>query len=406
MEPWWKTWLEVKKLATDKDIYLYGRSEDWLPKTIGNLPRAPTAIIDRNPGYVGTEYDGIPVLQPTVLNELDRDSVYFVVTSGVYEGIVKVLIDKGFEPGQHFACCPEFRDFYILEEIRNYTQTVTIACSDYSDPSKTRYSRAGGGIYRYHIGPNEIEKLHTGFFRQMVKTPSVIYAVDFVERFLYTFDHDFKVLDKRPLDHPNYCGVAYCPDRKIIALINAGDDTISIHDEASFRCEERIEFSDKHFDKQTSNHHLNDCCIVGNRIYVSYFSLTGTWKLGNYDGGVSELHLDKLIEGSQQVASDLWMPHSPKFLDGKLCYLDSMRGRLHLSNQTIAGEFSGFVRGLAHDGIYYYIGQSEDMYISRLFGTKPSVMLNAGFYLYDTETKASRFYPMLDNMNVHDLMIC
>ena len=83
-----------------------------------------------------------------------------------------------------------------------------------------------------------------------------------------------------------------------------------------------------------------------------------------------------------------------------------MRGRLHLSNQTIAGEFSGFVRGLAHDGIYYYIGQSEDMYISRLFGTKPSVMLNAGFYLYDTETKASRFYPMLDNMNVHDLMIC
>ena len=36
------------------------------------------------------------------------------------------------------------------------------------------------------------------------------------------------------------------------------------------------------------------------------------------------------------------------------------------------------------------------MYISRLFGTKPSVMLNAGFYLYDVETRASRFYPMLD----------
>ena len=35
------------------------------------------------------------------------------------------------------------------------------------------------------------------------------------------------------------------------------------------------------------------------------------------------------------------------------------------------------------------MGQSEDMYISRLFGVKPTVMLNAGFYIFDAETKAA-----------------
>ena len=40
-----------------------------------------------------------------------------------------------------------------------------------------------------------------------------------------------------------------------------------------------------------------------------------------------------------------------------------------------------------------------------VFGSRDSIMLNAGFYLFDAETKASRFYPMLDNMNIHDLLL-
>ena len=82
-----------------------------------------------------------------------------------------------------------------------------------------------------------------------------------------------------------------------------------------------------------------------------------------------------------------------------------MRGGFHTTDQVVAGEFDGFARGLAFDGRFYYIGQSEDMYMSKRFGTTNNIMLNAGFYLFDIGTKASRFYPMLDNMNVHDLMI-
>ena len=78
---------------------------------------------------------------------------------------------------------------------------------------------------------------------------------------------------------------------------------------------------------------------------------------------------------------------------------------LHTTNQVAAGAFYGFARGLAHDGRFYFVGQSEDMYMSQRFGVADNIMLNAGFYLFDKATKASRFYPMLDNMNVHDLLI-
>jgi hypothetical protein len=105
------------------------------------------------------------------------------------------------------------------------------------------------------------------------------------------------------------------------------------------------------------------------------------------------------------MVDGLWMPHSPKIIGGDLCYLESPKGNLYLANYAIAGRFPGFARGLAFDGRYYYVGQSETMYLQRNFGQAGNVMMNAGVYLFDAETKASRFYPMLDNMNVHDLMI-
>jgi len=70
-----------------------------------------------------------------------------------------------------------------------------------------------------------------------------------------------------------------------------------------------------------------------------------------------------------------------------------------------AGEFSGFTRGLAHDSRFYYIGQSEDMYVTKRFGIADDIMTNADLYLFDMATKVSHFYSMLDNMNIHDLLI-
>ena len=82
-----------------------------------------------------------------------------------------------------------------------------------------------------------------------------------------------------------------------------------------------------------------------------------------------------------------------------------MRGRLYTKSQEYAIEFQSFARGLAFDGRFYYVGSSEDMYMSERFGHSSNIMLNAGFFMVDAKTKASRFFPMMENMNIHDILV-
>lgn len=406
MSSWWLSWPEVNTLIKNKRVLLYGRSEDWVPKTLQRLIKQPELIIDRNPIYKNTDYKGIDVVQPEHLTQFNKNDIFIVITSGVYEGIVSTLIDMGFKPGIHFTNSPEYRDYALLEDMRNYQQEIIVSCSDYHDNTKTRYSRAGGGLYRYSIGPNTHEQLVKGSFRQIIDVGEFYYAVEFVELKLYVFDKQFQVVKTHDLDAANYCGIDYDPGRNLLIIINASHDSISRYRVEDFILVDRFYYnSNKAKDSTTSQHHLNDCCIDGDYLYVSYFSHSGNWKKGIHDGGISEFHLDNLEAGPRPIVSGLWKPHSPKMIQGDLCYLDSMRGHLYTNNQVIAGEFPGFARGLAADERFYYVGQSEDMYMSRRFGTCNNIMLNAGFFMFDIQTKASRFYPMLDNMNIHDLLI-
>ena len=126
---------------------------------------------------------------------------------------------------------------------------------------------------------------------------------------------------------------------------------------------------------------------------------------GIFDGGVSKLDLNELSKPPVVLVRDLLKPHSPKIINGELCYLDSMRGRFFKKSQEYAVEFQSFARGLAFDGRFYYIGSSEDMYMSERFGHSNNILLNAGFYVFDADTKASRFHAMLNNMNIHDIVV-
>lgn len=405
MENWWKTWAEINHKSQNKTVILYGRSEDWIPKTLTKLLKSPNYIVDRSPSYVDTYYRGIPVFLPERLLQEHPDDVYIIITAGEYEGIVTFLKENNFKAGCHFSCCPEYKDYSLLEVIRSYDQEIIASCSDYTDKTKVRYSRAGGGIYKYHIGPNQLTRLAQGSFRQIVQVGENIYALEYVKMKLFKFNRNFDVVETWPLSQPNYCGLAYNKKRDVLILIDAGQDTISIHDIKSFRMLEQVRYSGKVEKNITSHHHLNDVSVTDDYLYVSYFSHSGNWKKGIFDGGISEYHIDRLDSPPVRVVDGLWKPHSPKIIEGDLCYLDSMRGHLYTTNQMVAGEFPGFVRGLTHDGRFFFIGQSEDMYISQRFAKQNNIMLNAGIYLFDKQTKASRFYPMLDNMNIHDLLI-
>src|SRR5690606_18396230 len=106
-------------------------------------------------------------------------------------------------------------------------------------------------------------------------------------------------------------------------------------------------------------HHINDVLAVGGSVYVSMFSLTGNWKRGIYDGGILEFDAETL-QPVGPVANGLWMPHSIELVGDSMAVLDSLRGALLKNNLQEVGRFPGFMRGLSHDGRFFYIGQSRN----------------------------------------------
>ena len=409
MEDIWKSWPEIYHLTKGygKKVILWGRSDDWLPKIIPKLKHVKDLyIVDQNPAYNNTYFMDIPVYLPERLEDEYKDDVYVIITGAVYDSISHDLKKLGYKPGINYCCSPEMKDWGILQEIREYNKNIIIACSDYKDKSKKRWSQMGGGIYTLNTRDNKLKKHIDGHFRQIINVDDFYYAIEFVEKKIYKISKDFKVIDKYD-DHfekPNACGIAYHPRTKTFFVANAGTDTIHIFNR-SFDKVDDISISRKYEMYGDSQHHINDICIVGDQLLISCFSISGNWKKGIMDGGIVSIDINQLHRKPEVVVQGLWMPHSIEFINGNISYLDSMNGDFYITTQKIEGKFNGFIRGIAYDGRFYYIGQSEDMYTSRLFGIKDNIMCNAGVYLFDKETKVSRFYSCPFIMNVHDILI-
>ena len=413
MQDIWKSWIEVKKLCSNKKVIFWGRSEDWIPKTVKKFENCiDKYIIDRNPSYKGTSFRGLPIYMPDHINSENRNDIYIIITGGVYESIAEDLDNMGFVAGRDYCCTPEIKDWGLLQEIREYDQNIIVSCSDYSEKGGKRYSKLGGGIYICNTKDNSLEKKIGGHFREIVRVGEYYYVTEFVEKKVFVLSKDFNKLDEFEIDQtsdksekPNACGITYSDSQDLFFIANAGSDTINVYEKDDFRHIETIHMSQKFLKTGDGQHHINDVCIADGTLLASCFSISGNWKRGIMDGGVVQFDLNDLSKKPDTLIGDLWMPHSPQFIDGNVCVLDSMRGDFWVGNKKVEGNFPGFVRGLTYDDRFYFIGQSEDMYISRQFGVKQNIMCNAGVYLFDISNKVSRFYSFPFLMNVHDLLI-
>jgi hypothetical protein len=409
----WKSWTELRKSCKDKKVILWGRSEDWVHKTLQKLDGINVeCIVDINPEYANTFYYELPVVLPEKLKNYGKD-IMIIITGGVYESILDSIEELGYIPGAQCCCSPEFKDWALLHEIREYDQNLLIACSDYDEKEGgKRYSKMGGGLYLFNTRTLMLDKKLSGHFRQMVLVDDLYYIVEFVEKLVYVVNKKYELVTKYKIDQsekqnekPNGCGITYHPKKQLFYVANAGSDTINVYKKDGFKHIDTIFISEKSTKAGGGLHHINDLTIADNSLLVSCFSVTGTWKKDIMDGGIFEYDTDDLKKAPNILVNSLWKPHSVKFINNKVCYLDSMRGDFWIGNQKIAGKFLGFARALAFDGRFYYVGQSEDMYMSELFGIKDNIMLNAGMSLYDAENKVSRFYSFPHLSNIHDVLI-
>lgn len=399
-EECWKTWREFKKTIHKEPVVFFGATRDWAAKTLEQCDVNLVGIVDNH--RHGMEMYGRVVDRPDELHNvrLQSDGYYYVViTAGSYESIIPQLLEMGYKPGENFCISPVLNNLRTISEIHSHEASLLVSCSDHRIYSGMREST--GGLYLFNTkDPLIYRKVLNGTFHQMVKTEAGTYLVADEDRGICHVSKDFSLLRVIGGEKGGLChGIAYCPEIDVIALGSSGLDKIVLY--RGWQEIHEIRFPGKHW--------LNDLCIHGDYLYVSLFSHTGNHLQGIYDGGILQVDLNtnapppRLPYERHKLLDDVWMPHTVRFFGNQIHYLESMTGKLFRTNKKVLGEFPGFVRGLAYDGSYYYVGQSEARYFDRL-ETK-HIAMSAGFYMFDEETKASKFFGMPTVRQVHDLLV-
>jgi hypothetical protein len=406
MENIWKNWQEVTKLAKDKKIILFGKSEDWIEKTI-QAARIPLSyIVDNNVNLHGTELLGLTVHAPSKIKNEKKGSFYVLITSGSFFSIIPELVGYGLEAGKDFCCTPVLLNQKTLTDIISHKQRLLVSSPDHSVYTEIDKGKdIGGGVFIFDIESRQSQRLAKGSFHQIAKGKDVFYIIHHFEGVHIFSDKTFKLLDSFPIDENSKPhGVAYCPKRNLVITGCSGLDKMAFYDANSYKKVDEISISDRYEKIGTEQHHINDLWVDGDSLFVSMFSFSGFCKNWNYDGGIMEFNLNNLSE-RRIVVSNLWMPHSVQIIGGRLSYVDSMRGNLHITDKNPAGTFPWFVRGLAFDGQYYYVGVNQNRYFDRLKGISNCIMLTAGILLFDDESKGTRFFAMDNIRQIHDLWV-
>lgn len=109
--------------------------------------------------------------------------------------------------------------------------------------------------------------------------------------------------------------------------------------------------------------HLNGLALVdGLPRYVTALGVSDTaggWRADKSSGGVI---ID--VTTNELVASGLSMPHSPRWHDGRLWFLESGKGHLSVCDPgtgkvDVVAELPGFTRGLSFSGSVAFVGTSQ-----------------------------------------------
>jgi hypothetical protein len=82
-----------------------------------------------------------------------------------------------------------------------------------------------------------------------------------------------------------------------------------------------------------------------------------------------------------------------------------MGGELYSTTWTRLARFGAFVRGLDHDGRFFFVGVSEHRYPEKLKGTSENISLDSGFHVFDPGSRMSRFFPLRQPKTVHSVLV-
>lgn len=399
MNKLWLNWNELDRVLIDKEVVFFGSGE-WAEKTLRKINKKPKFILDNNKLMQNTYMQDIEIVDPKVIDTLDQDFI-ILITTGSYKSVMEELNSRGYNKFEDYYCSPVLYNQKIEYDIKNNEQKLMFTCSEVPNGKD---NNLGGGLYVFDIQNNEISKKINGKFHELVKTRNYYYLLDEFEG-VKKVSKDFKQITTYPgLPGSIMHGLSIDIDNRRLFVGNTGRDSVSILDLDNGKLIEEIFISKKYEKGDVDKHHINDLHYYKGDLFISMFSFSGLWREGVYDGGIAKMDLNKK-KITHYPKSELWMPHSINFINGEMVFVDSMRGDVYKTNNKKLVNVNGFARGLAYDGKYYYIGQSEHRYFDRLKDISKNIHLNCGIHTYDPVHKASRFYSFENLTNIHTIKI-
>jgi hypothetical protein len=390
----WLTWSEINQIQKRRKLVFFGRGE-WMEKSLPYLVEPAAFVVDNNRYEQGQVEAGLNIYSPERLKTEDPESIFVIITTNSFPDVDQQLRSYGFAPGIHYCVSPSLKNFQVTSRVHGHRQIVHFTCSDQPD--------RGGGLYSYDLATREKTLLLRGHCHGIAQSGSQIALVDDLVgvRIMNPDLQTVKIIDMPGKSRPH--GIAICPQRNWLFVNFSGRDAIGIYDIESGAFMGEIPLSEKFQKTGVAQHHINDCCVYGDYLYVSMFSASGNWKIGMYDGCIMQFDIDSR-NCLGPVANDLWMPHTPIVINGVLHYCDSMRGIVSDTTWRAMTQFSGFVRGITYDGVYYYIGQSAHRYIDRRAETTNNISLDTGIFLVDAVNKVTKFFSIPDLTDINSVI--
>ena len=247
------------------------------------------------------------------------------------------------------------------------------------------------------------EKIYSGNCFGIINVNNKIIFVDEMKG-IVEMDKNFNIKNTFKLQkgiRPH--GIAYHKEKKRYYLCCTELDQIKIFNQKFIEVD-KINLSKKKEYYGNKHHHLNDCEIVKNSLFVSMFSYSGNISNDNYDGSIVEYYLNEKRH-ERVIKGDLWMPHNIKYIDDiGLSVLNSFKGELLYNNLNVEGKFSGFARGLAYDRKYFYVGLSRNRNFSKLKSTSLNTSIDTGVVIFEPNNKISRFIQLSPKLSeIHSI---
>lgn len=255
-----------------------------------------------------------------------------------------------------------------------------------------------GGFYELDLKTNAYRQLFECDGRGMTAIPGGILAGSLNDGW-FKFDHDLNIIQRYPLPYHDQHGMEIGLDGTVYAVETARNRIGFYHLDPFERFDE-IVISFEDYD----HNHVNDIKLDGDRMLVSMFSAHGAWrtnwKNNAWDGAIVEYDLQSK-KLRRLIAGALRMPHTVRIFNDRLHFCESFNLNVTVDSEILA-QFTGYTRGLAFDGRFYYIGQSRMRHWGK--HKEPNLSADAGVHVMDTTNRLTRFIPV-PTKQVYDIVI-